>query len=241
MRLLTGLDDGRRVNVHAREELAFRQACQNGHVDTVRFLLSLDGDRCIDVHINGEQPFVDACLYGQPAVLLELLSLRGARRINGLAALQRAMSALLALRTCPEELVRAHDGFLELLSAAQSGDAPEVSAGTLQSLLASVLRVCCTAPATAKRGVWLISDVLGPYFMRCCLHLRSAGRIGLRSCLAQHEPLHGVSDAAGGLKWQGHALQVQPDDTYQEDQLVLVKHGRRGPILLRARRKAAAP
>ena len=91
--LLLGLDGHRRVNVHARDEAAFRAACHGGHIEVVNLLLALDGDRRVDA-LAGTCDTIDfdddirsgmasACRQGHVTVVRLLLSLDATRRVAG--------------------------------------------------------------------------------------------------------------------------------------------------------------
>lgn len=70
------------INVHSSNEKAFRNACQNGHIEVVKLLLSLTNDRYVNVHCFNDEAFISACSGGHLEVVELLLSLTGERYID---------------------------------------------------------------------------------------------------------------------------------------------------------------
>ena len=46
------------VDIHANNEEGFRWACYNGHIDVVKYLVPLG----VDIHANDEESFIWACM-----------------------------------------------------------------------------------------------------------------------------------------------------------------------------------
>jgi hypothetical protein len=59
------------VDVHADDNGAFRAACRNGHLETVKWLVGLGG---VDVHADNDYP-LGACRNGKLEVVRWLLSM----------------------------------------------------------------------------------------------------------------------------------------------------------------------
>ena len=77
VRELLSLTGKRRVDVHAKNQEALREAFQAGRGCVMCELLGLTGNRRVDVHVRGEAAFQEACVRGHLAVVRELLALTG--------------------------------------------------------------------------------------------------------------------------------------------------------------------
>jgi hypothetical protein len=49
------------VDVHAKNDFAFRRACMNGHLETAKWVLTLGG---VDVHAENDYAFRGSCMNG---------------------------------------------------------------------------------------------------------------------------------------------------------------------------------
>jgi hypothetical protein len=68
--------DYSRFNTHAQDEYAFRYACENGHLDIVKFLLTLEPSHGrIDIYAKNEYAFRYACKNGHTNIVKFLLAL----------------------------------------------------------------------------------------------------------------------------------------------------------------------
>lgn len=70
------------LNVHYNNEEAFKCACINSRINTVKLLLTLDGERKINVNINNDEIFMNACYDGRSDVVKLLLDLEDDRKID---------------------------------------------------------------------------------------------------------------------------------------------------------------
>jgi len=65
-----------KIDIHSNYECAFRHACENGHLDVVKYLISLEPDHGrIDIHTWDEGAFQLACRNGHLDVVKYLISL----------------------------------------------------------------------------------------------------------------------------------------------------------------------
>ena len=68
--------DYSKIDIHDWYEYAFRWACQNGHLDVVKYLISLEPDHDrINIHACDEEAFRWACQFGNLDVVKYLISL----------------------------------------------------------------------------------------------------------------------------------------------------------------------
>lgn len=61
------------INIHAKYDTAFKQICQNGHIDIIKYLFSID-DRT-DTTRRNELIFGEACIHGKMEIIKYLLTI----------------------------------------------------------------------------------------------------------------------------------------------------------------------
>ena len=103
-----GTDHVHVLNVHDREEIAFRYAVQHGRVSIVNRLLEMTGDRKINVHYRGNWFFMLAIKYDQLQIVNLFLSLQGERKIDIHSGNYRLFDIAMS-SNCPRIVIRLLD------------------------------------------------------------------------------------------------------------------------------------
>ena len=94
------------INIHARNDEAFRLACKNAHIEIVKLLLNIGN---IDIHAENEYAFRYVCLNGHIEIVKLLLSIDKLTSFNlpsdidpllhKQIALYRPLKTLIAIRS----------------------------------------------------------------------------------------------------------------------------------------------